>query len=112
MAQGDLSRVQQKWTAAAHVGCGRPTILFGGARLRLVEPPAGRACDLKRRGTRGNHGFTRDRARGGNIVSPTLEVARRVAGGSPQPAATRPLARGPQKRSDAAERNEALVGYY
>src|SRR5262249_10470560 len=67
--------VSGRWcTAAAHVGCGRPTVSLGAARLRLVEPPAGRASDVKGGGTRGNPGFTRDKARGGNMVSPTLKL--------------------------------------
>src|SRR5262249_55160959 len=60
------------WTAAAHVGCGRPAALIGGARLRLVEPPAGRACGVKEGvsgGTMGSPTST-EGVHGGNRVSP------------------------------------------
>src|SRR5262245_27762187 len=56
--------VQRRWTAAAHVGCGRSTILVGGARLRLVEPPAGDARVTSKEG-----------AHGGTMGSPVIGLA-------------------------------------
>src|SRR5262249_20215862 len=52
--------VRRRWTAAARVGCGRPTVLIGAAGFIPAEPHRGKRVTS-------NGG-----ARGGNRVSPTL----------------------------------------